>query len=81
MRTTLTLDGDVAAKAREAVRKTGLPFKVIVNNALRVGIDAVLAPRQGTPFQTIGRPMGLRPGLNYDNISELLDLGEGENRR
>jgi hypothetical protein len=81
MRTTLTIDSDVAAKAKEAVRITGLPFKRLINDALRIGIDAVLAPREGVPYKTKGRPLGLRPGLNYDNISELLDRSEGEDWR
>ena len=81
MRTTLTIDSDVAAKAKEAVRKTGLPFKRVINDALRIGIDAVVAPREGLPYKTKGRPLGLRPGLSYDNISELLELGEGDDWR
>ncbi len=81
MRTTLTIDNDVAAKAKEAVRKTGLPFKTLINDALRIGIDAVVAPRMGKPYKTAGHPLGLRPGLNYDDVSELLDLGEGDDWR
>jgi len=81
MRTTLTIDSDVAAKAKEAVRKTGLPFKTLINDALRVGIDAVMAPKSGKPYRTQGRPMGLKPGLNYDNLHQLLERGEGEHYR
>jgi len=75
------MDRDVAAKAREAARKTGLPFKTLINDALRIGLDAVVAPRKGVPYKTKGRPMGLRPGLNYDSVSELLDRGEGDDWR
>jgi hypothetical protein len=81
MRTTLTLDSDVAAKTREAARKTGLPFKTVVNNALRLGIGALLEPRQGRPYRTEARPMRLRSGLNCDNISDLLERAEGESYR
>jgi hypothetical protein len=81
MRTTLTIDDDVAAKARQAVRITGLPFKEIINSALRVGIDVVLSPRKSQPYRTEGRPLGLRKGLSYDDISELLSLSEGENHQ
>ena len=79
MRTTLTIDSDVAAKAKEAMRKTGLPFKQLINKALRSGIDIVLMPPTSKPYSTQGRPMGLRKGLSYDNISELLSISEGEN--
>src|SRR5437867_3218800 len=44
MRTTLTLDPDVAAKARQGARKLGRPFKEVINAALRIGLDHVLNP-------------------------------------
>ena len=81
MRTTLTIDDDVAAKAREAVRLTGLPFKSLINKALRVGIDEVISPRKSLPYHTQGRAMGLRKGLSYDNIADLLSLTEKENHQ
>ncbi len=78
MRTTLTIDPDIAAKARRAVSQTGMPFKTVINQALRVGLDEVLSPQEGRPYRTIPRPMGLKDGLSYDNISELLAVTEGE---
>ena len=81
MRTTLTIDSDVAAKAKAAARMTGLPFKTLINNALRIGIEAVMQPAQARKYQTQGRPMGLRQGMSYDNIGELLALSEGEDHR
>lgn len=81
MRTTLTIEPDVAAKAKKAVQVTGLPFKSLINQALRIGIDSVLAPKKSRPYQTKGHAMGLRKGLSYDNIHELLSLAEGEDFR
>lgn len=78
MRTTLTLDPDVAAKARKGAAKLHKPFKEIINAALRAGLDEVLAPPAARPYRTNPRPMGLRPGFNYDNVSELIAAGEGE---
>ena len=78
MRTTLTLDPDVAAKAKRAAAALRKPFKEIVNAALRVGLEAVLAPPSSHPYRTRPRPLGLRKGYSYDNISELLALAEGE---
>ena len=40
MRTTLTLDDDVAALLQQAVRQTGRSFKEVVNDALRTGLTA-----------------------------------------
>jgi len=78
MRTTLTLDPDVAAKAKRATARTGLPFKAVINQALRLGIDEVMAPPAARPYRTKARPMGLRAGLSYDNVAELLAVAEEE---
>jgi hypothetical protein len=78
MRTTLTLDPDVAAKAKQGAAKLGRPFKEVINAALRIGLDEVLNPATAKPYQTKPRPLGLRKGLSYDNISELLAQSEGE---
>ena len=78
MRTTLTLDPDVAARARRGATKLGKPFKQVVNEALRIGLDQVLTPPTAKPYRTKPKPLGLRDGLSYDNISELLVRAEGE---
>jgi hypothetical protein len=78
MRTTLTLDPDVAAKAKKGAAKLGKPFKEVINSALRIGLDQVLNPAATKPYRTRPKPMGLREGLSYDNIAELLARGEGE---
>ena len=39
MRTTLTLDEDVAAKLKAESRKTGRPFRETVNACLRAGLS------------------------------------------
>jgi hypothetical protein len=74
----LTLDPDVAAKARKGAARLHRPFKEIINAALRVGLDRILSPPTAKPYQTKPRPMGLRRGFNYDNISELIASAEGE---
>ena len=78
MRTTLTLDPDVASKAKKGAAKLQKSFKEVINLALRIGLDAVLAPKPAKPYRTKPRPLGLREGLSYDNISELLTRAEGE---
>ncbi len=77
MRTTLTLDPDVAAKAKRGAAKLGKPLKTVINAALRIGLDQVLNP-PSKPYRTKPHPLGLPPGLSYDNISELLARIEGE---
>lgn len=81
MRTTLTLDPDVAAKAKKSAAKLRKPFKQVINTALRVGLDEILKPPVAKPYRMKGRPLGLREGFSYDNISELLVRLEGERHR
>jgi len=78
-RTTLTLDDDVAAGLKQAVRKSGRPFRSVVNDALRAGLAS---PERSTePFRVRARAMGLRPGVDLDDIEGLLDILEGPERR
>jgi len=78
MRTTLTLDPDVATKARKAAARLHKPFKEIINAALCVGLEEILSPPVAKPYRTNPRPMGLCRGFSYDNISELITSAEGE---
>jgi hypothetical protein len=77
VRTTLTLDPDVAAKLRALAKQTGLPFKQIVNERLRLGLQAPASANVRPRFVLRARPMGLRPGINLDSYSELLDSLDG----
>lgn len=82
MRTTLTIDDDVAfglKKAQEAEPKK--PFKVMVNEILRRGLQSPPKAATTAPFKVRSRPIGLRKDLNFDNIEEVLDILEGINRR
>ena len=81
MRTTLTLDADVAAKAKRGAARLGKPFKSVINSALRIGLDEVLKPPAAKPYHTKAHPMGLRPGFSHGNTGELLAQIEGENYR
>lgn len=78
MRTTLTLDHDVAAKAKKGAAELGRPFNDVINAALRLGLDQVLQPPASKAYLTKARPLGLRRGFSYDNIGELLACTEGE---
>ena len=76
MRMTLTFDENVADRTKALAVKTERPFKKIVNEALRRGLDQMENPIR-RPFQTKARPMGLKPGYNLDNIQEILAHFEG----
>jgi hypothetical protein len=77
MRTTLTLDEDVASKLKTDVRKTGRSFKEVVNYYLRLGLNVRKQKPGEKPFVVRAKAMGIREGLNYDNIGELLEQIEG----
>jgi hypothetical protein len=81
MRTTVTLDADVAEKAKRGAARLGKPFKSVINSALRIGLDEVLKPAAARPYHTEPRPLGLRPGLRYDHIAKLLAQAEGEDHK
>jgi len=77
VRTTLTLDDDVAAKVKQESRRSGRSFKDVVNEALRRGLADRRAARAET-FTVHTRDLGrLRPGLSLDSIGELLEHIEG----
>lgn len=77
MRTTLTLDDDVAAKLRAEARKSGQPFKQTVNRVLRIGLNVRAQAARLSPFKVKARPLGLRPGFSFDKVSELIEQIEG----
>ena len=77
MRTTLTLDDDVAARLQDEARKTGLPFKTVVNDLLRAGLAQRSAMKDIKPFKIETFSSKLAPGLSLDSISDLLEKIEG----
>ncbi len=77
VRTTLTIDDDVWLKIERQRRKSGKSLKDTVNHYLRIGLNAKEANRRIQPFVVRARPLGLPPGLSYDNVEELLDQIEG----
>ena len=81
MRTTVTLDEDVVQRVRAAVSRTRRPFKQVLNEALRAGLEGLEKPQSGKRYRTKPRPMRLREGLDLDNIQELLAQIEGEDAR
>jgi hypothetical protein len=78
MRTTLTLDDDVAAKLKAESRRAGRPFREIVNETLRRGLATRRVAASRVPFKVAARDLGnIRPGLSLDNVEELIEQVEG----
>jgi Ribbon-helix-helix protein, copG family len=72
MRTTVTLDDDVAAALERLRRDRSIGLSQAINELIRAGL-AVKHPR--TPFQQPSRPIGLR--IDVSNVAEALELLEG----
>lgn len=76
MRTTLTLDDDVARLLEKESRRSGGSFKEVVNHFLRLGL-LTTNRHAHKPFVVRPRKLGLPPGTSYDNVAELLESLEG----
>ena len=76
MRTTLTLDDDVAKLLYREAKHSGVSFKETVNRYLRLGLTNS-KPTKRPPVIINARPLGLPPGLSYDRMEELIEYLEG----
>jgi hypothetical protein len=81
MRTTLTLEEDVAQSAKRAATESGKPFKQVINDALRLGLQQLHSPGRAKRYRTKPRKLGLKPGVNLDDIGALLAQAEGDDYR
>jgi hypothetical protein len=69
MRTTVTLDPDVAAKLKQLARERGVSFKEALNGSIRQGLSgAGTTPR---PYRASVRRLGVRPGVDLDRVLHL----------
>ena len=81
MRTTVNIDDDVLDRARSVAEKLDAPFRYVVNEALRAGLESFEESAESKPYETKPHRLGLRQGKNLDNIAELLAQVEGEEHR
>ena len=82
MRTTLTLDDDVARLLERARKRRGIPLKQLVNEALREGLARLAAPpsprrQHATKSVSLGRCLL----DNVDDVAEALAAADGERFR
>lgn len=75
MRTTLTLDDDLAKELDRAARRAGRSFKEVVNEAIRRGL--AIGDRPTTPerqaFEVRPEACGALPGIDPLRLNQLVD--------
>ncbi|MFZ0803459.1 MAG: hypothetical protein WBQ09_15670 [Terriglobales bacterium] len=76
MRTTLTIDEDVARLLEREQRRSGKSFKQVINDFLRLGLTVKQPLKK--PFKVTPINLGLP---HYDKVEDLLDSLEGPDHR
>ncbi len=78
MRTTLTLDRDVAEGLEKEMRRTGKGLKAAVNDALRRGLRMAGKTPRPPRFEVRPHAFGVRPGIDLDRMNQLVDELDAE---
>ena len=79
MRTTLTIDDDIARQLRDIVHRSGKPFKNVVNEALRAGMENNRIADVSRPYRLEPVAMGGVTGpCDLDKALQLADRLEDE---
>jgi hypothetical protein len=75
MRTTIRLNDDLLAQAKQVAAQTGRTLTAVVEDALRQVLSRRRTPPKRRRTRLISSGEGwLRPGVNLDNSGELLDI-------
>ena len=82
MRTTLTLDEDIAERLQAESQRTGRSFKEVVNEHLRTSLARSRAPKSMGQFRVTPQDLG-GPSIagSYDDIAAVLEESEGVEHR
>jgi hypothetical protein len=79
MRTTIRLDDQLLAEAKELAARTGRTLTAVISDALREALARSSEPRPRAPFKLVTfSGDGLRPGVDLDDSAALLDLMESD---
>ena len=78
MRTTLTIEDDVAVELERFRRERGRTLKDVVNDALRRGLREMRVRQERKPFRTAGHDMG-KFLVNVDNVAEAVAHADRDN--
>jgi hypothetical protein len=78
MRTTLSLDDDLAGLLKRRAQELGVPFKEAVNRTIRAGLGEAAKPARGKVPKTVPHSFGFRSGIDLDKLGQLADELEAE---
>ena len=78
MRTTLTLDDDVADSLKERARLLDVSFKQVVNDTLRRGLSPAGNDTTSPKYRVLPNHSGLVPGVDPLKLNQLNDQIEAE---
>lgn len=76
MRTTVTLEPDLAARIKEVARERQISFKAAINATLRAGLES--RGGRGRPYQEQTHHLGVRPGVDLTKALQLAAEVEDE---
>ncbi len=77
MRTTVTLEPDVADRLRQIMGERDVTFKEAVNSTLRRGLETAAESR---PYEVPSHALGLKPDIDGDRTIHFLDNLEDRER-
>jgi hypothetical protein len=73
MRTTLTLEPDLAKKLRDLAHRRGQSFKQTLNDVVRRGLVAQAQRQPQERYQVHPHAGGFRPGIDVGKLNQLVD--------
>jgi hypothetical protein len=81
MRTTLTIDEDLAAQIEDLRRREGQSLKRVINSLLREGLRSRQQPPEAKKYRSQTRALRMRPGYDPAKLNQLVDELEAEEHR
>ena len=78
MRTTLTIEPDVAQLLRREIRRSDRSMKAVVNEALRIGLGMRSKTPQRSRYEVKPHAFGFKPGIDINRLNQLVDELEAE---
>ena len=78
MRTTLTIEPDVAQLLRREIRRSDKSMKAVVNDALRIGLGFRGKSSPMARYEVEPHSFGFKPGIDINRLNQLVDELEAE---